>query len=299
MSDPLAIATPLPAHGWTPERKVRFLDQLAVHGNARAACRAVGLSADAAYKLRRREPLFARAWAAAVVLGRENCCQVLGERAVEGLEEEIYHRGEVVGTRRRYDSRLLLAHLARLDRLADEHAASEDAGRFDELLACIGEGSGTEPLPDRATCIEQAAEAVEAYRRQQLKPYDHAVSVATGVNGELLAATQRRALAVVELDRECAARTAQARTDAAEAWDRRKASAAATVDALCTRPEQPTPRTVASSGDPASAPATRCVRAPWTMSSVSAATVARSLAGPLSGQAATPRSPFSAPRNPV
>ncbi len=216
---------------------MQFLDRLSVHGNARAACRAVGLSAEAAYKLRRRDPLFGRAWAAAVVLGRENCSQVLGDRAIEGIEEDIYFRGEVVGTRRRYDNRLLLAHLARLDQLANEPAASADAGRFDELLACIAEGAGTEPLPDRATHIEQASLAVEEYRRRELKPHEDAVRVSSGADGERAYAEQCRARAIVKLDRECAARATLARDAASEGWDRRRAEVVLTVDALCTIPE--------------------------------------------------------------
>jgi hypothetical protein len=106
--------TPAPAtvrhDGWTPERRTQFLDRLAQDGNVCAACALVGLSREAAYRLRRREPLFARAWAAAQVHARESVGEVLGTRAIEGLEEQIWHRGEVVGTRRRYDTRPLLAH---------------------------------------------------------------------------------------------------------------------------------------------------------------------------------------------
>ena len=137
ITEPFAHA---PARGWTPELKARFLDRLAAHGNARAACRAVDLSAEAAYRLRRRDPFFARGWAAALVLARENGVQALAERAIEGVEEQIYYRGELVGTRRRYDARLLLAHLARLDAMVGDNAACADAGRFDELLNCVATG---------------------------------------------------------------------------------------------------------------------------------------------------------------
>src|SRR6187402_751267 len=115
--------------GWSETRKIRFLDDLARHGNVRAACAAVGMSHEAAYQLRRRDPLIARAWAAALELAREASVQVLACRAIDGVEEDVWHRGEVVGTRRRYDSRLLLAHLARLDAAADSGSAREDAGR--------------------------------------------------------------------------------------------------------------------------------------------------------------------------
>lgn len=152
-----------PPHGWTPERKVLFLDRLAIDGNARAACRAVGLSAEAAYRMRRRDPVFARAWAAAVVLGRENSIQVLADRAIEGIEEEIYYRGEVVGTRRRYDSRLLLAHLARLDAVArpEDVQVQSDAAHFDSLLLDIGAGRDLPLIPDREDFIESARCAAE------------------------------------------------------------------------------------------------------------------------------------------
>src|SRR5688572_17413757 len=153
--------------GWTPARRTRFLDRLAQDGNVLAACALVGLSREAAYRLRRRDPLFARAWAAAQALAREASAQVLATRAIDGVEEEVWYRGEVVGTRRRYDNRLLLAHMARLDKLAEANPAAEaDAGRFDELLACIA----GEPVPedlavegealpvDRATCALMTAE---------------------------------------------------------------------------------------------------------------------------------------------
>ncbi len=159
--------------GWTPALKARFLDHLASRGNVRAACARVGLSAEAAYRLRRRDPLFARCWAAAIVLARDTSEQVLADRAIDGVEEQVWHRGELVGSRRRYDARLLLAHLARLDRLADEEAAGEDAGRFDELVARIAgadmpEGlrsdDGVLPLP-REQAVRQAEREAELSER--------------------------------------------------------------------------------------------------------------------------------------
>jgi hypothetical protein len=130
--------------GWTPERQTRFLDHLSTNGNVRSACRRIGLSREAAYRLRRRDPLFARGWAAAVVKAHDHSIEVLADRAIEGVEEAIYHRGELIGTRRRYDSRLLLAHIARLDKVVEDEAAQADAARFDELLARIA----GEKLPD-------------------------------------------------------------------------------------------------------------------------------------------------------
>jgi hypothetical protein len=163
-------STPVPAtvrhDGWTAARKAQFLEALAGDGNVRAACARVGLSREAAYRLRRRDALFARAWAGAQLQAREIVGEVLGTRALEGIEEQVWHRGEVVGTRRRYDTRLLLAHMTRLDKLAEDQRACEDAARFDELLACIAGEQVPEQLAvegehlplDRATCALMHAE---------------------------------------------------------------------------------------------------------------------------------------------
>ncbi|MFA7601482.1 MAG: hypothetical protein WCY29_00615 [Novosphingobium sp.] len=158
--------------GWTEERRVRFLSRLAECGNVRASAAGCGLSPQSAYKLRRRDTLFARAWRAAVLLARDHSAQVLADRALDGVEEPIFYRGEQVGVRRRYDARLLLAHMARLDRLAEDAAAADnaagdangDADRFDELLALIaGEAppeamAGEDPYLPR-TLEQHAAEA--------------------------------------------------------------------------------------------------------------------------------------------
>jgi hypothetical protein len=138
------IPVPTTRHdGWTAARKVQFLEALAQDGSVCSACARVGLSREAAYRLRRREPLFDRAWSAAQLQAREIVGEVLGTRAINGIEEEIWYRGKVLGTRRRYDTRLLLAHMARLDKLAENRRAVGDAQRFDELLACVA----GEPVP--------------------------------------------------------------------------------------------------------------------------------------------------------
>src|SRR6478735_580550 len=153
--------------GWSPERKLRFLDRLAQCGNVRAACGAVGMTREAAYLLRRRDALFARGWSAALVLARECSAEALGDRALDGDEEAVWYRGEQVGTRRRYDTRLLLAHLARLDRMVEKAPdAAKDAARFDEILGCIAGveapadlAGDDEALPlDRQSAVAMAAD---------------------------------------------------------------------------------------------------------------------------------------------
>ena len=161
--------------GWTPVRKARFLEHLSRHGNVRAACAAAGLSGEAAYRLRRREALFARGWAAALVLAREHSVQVLADRALNGVSEPIFYRGEQVGARVRFDSRLLLAHLARLDAAAEDAVAVAAADRFDELLALVaGErpdeamfDGGPEADPDLPMTRETYARHAQADGEEQ------------------------------------------------------------------------------------------------------------------------------------
>ena len=122
-----------------------FLDHLAREGSVLAACAAAGVSRQSAYVARRRDHAFARGWDAALVLAREHVADVLASRALHGVEEDVFYHGERIATRRRFDTRLLLAHLARLDNLADATAAGEDAARFDELVAIVG---GVRPAED-------------------------------------------------------------------------------------------------------------------------------------------------------
>ncbi|WP_067738200.1 hypothetical protein [Novosphingobium naphthalenivorans] len=148
----------VPHHAWDGDRKVRFLHHLAEKGDVRAACARVGMSRQSAYLLRRRDGAFAQGWQAALVLARRHAEEVLATRALDGIEEAVWFRGELVGKKRRYDTRLLLAHLARLDRMAEDAGPCED--RFDELLAMVagerpeahfvesGAEGGAEGVPD-------------------------------------------------------------------------------------------------------------------------------------------------------
>ena len=61
---------PVRRDGWTPERRKRFLELLAAGLDVRRACAGVGLTRQAAYALRRREPGFAQAWDGALRAAR-------------------------------------------------------------------------------------------------------------------------------------------------------------------------------------------------------------------------------------
>ena len=148
--------------GWLPETRVKFLEALARTGNVQASAYYVQLSRQSAYDLRRRDPDFARGWQAALVLARDVAEDALQERAIEGIEEPVYYHGEAVGMRRRYDSRLLLAHLARLDKIAEQIPAHRAAARFEELMEAIRTGADSAPLIATPTDDELAAAAARA-----------------------------------------------------------------------------------------------------------------------------------------
>ncbi|QKG71882.1 hypothetical protein [Erythrobacter mangrovi] len=130
---------------FTPRAQGEFLKSLQFNGNVRLACRAARVSAQTAYRARRRSPGFARAWDVALLAARDHAEQVLADRALNGVEEAVFYHGEEVARRRRYDSRLLLAHLARLDKLAERPELHAALGLLDEQIEGLFEGT---PISD-------------------------------------------------------------------------------------------------------------------------------------------------------
>jgi hypothetical protein len=130
--------------GWTPAKKRLFLERFAESGVILEACEAVGISARSAYNLRDRDPLFAAGWEAATVKARTPLADEAFARARNGVVERIYRDGVVVAERHRYDNRLTMAVLARLDARIDR---AEERGsphlalvaRWDDYLDALAE----------------------------------------------------------------------------------------------------------------------------------------------------------------
>lgn len=220
---------------FTTERQVAFLSLLAQHGNVRAACAAVGLSAQAVYLRKRRDGAFAQGWEAALLLAREAVEQVLAERALNGVTETIWYRGEVVGQRRRFDNRLLLAHLARLDRrheLAEAGRAGraqQAASRFDEFLAALLDGSADAAEAEERGWLPRHYTRAETIRRS-VERADDAFYADPGLDPDMDEA---------EADRLWDAATDRARRETAREWDAMLAGVVARVDAVV--PPEPVP----------------------------------------------------------
>jgi len=132
--------TRAPQTEFTRDRQVRFLENLSLTGSVRSAASAGGVSHQTAYRARRATREFRTAWDAALLAARVHAEEVLACRAIDGVEEKVFYHGEQVDTRVRYSDRLLLAHLARLDRLTGDAAVNAVAEDFDAALARFAAG---------------------------------------------------------------------------------------------------------------------------------------------------------------
>ena len=105
-----------------------FVDALASVGCVEAACAHLGMAKSGLYEARRRNPLFALAWEDALIDGAlPRLADELLSHAFKGSVERYYRDGEMVGEKHYTDTRLGLALLKRLDRMAAERAASDAA----------------------------------------------------------------------------------------------------------------------------------------------------------------------------
>jgi hypothetical protein len=123
--------------GWTGEKMATFCETLAETAVVAEACDQAGMGISGAYAARRRNPVFAAAWDAALSIARERLADTLLARSMEGNVEQIYKDGELVGERHVLDNRLGLAILRRLDRLAESGLSTSSRGERN-LCSCGG-----------------------------------------------------------------------------------------------------------------------------------------------------------------
>jgi len=171
---------------WDRQKMADFLRMLAATHSVSQAAASVGMSRQSAYKLRARlkgEP-FDIAWETAFRHGYDNLAHAALDRALNGVEVPHYHKGELVGTSRRYDERLTVALLMMRNRFG-----SPTAGRFgaaveymsehwDELLERVecGDLDWDEPEFER----DQAAETrslIERFTMDEPPPRPHRLSM--------------------------------------------------------------------------------------------------------------------------
>jgi hypothetical protein len=164
-----------PRHdGFTLDRVRIFLDTLAATGVVADACRAAGVSRVAAYDLRKRTSgrAFSLAWDAALLLARPRVSDEVMSRSIHGVIDRVYRNGELVAERHRYDNRLTMAVLTRLDRQAEamgEGAATARtiAGEWDQFLDIVESGGeGAEAFLCARTPGAAAPEAAKEVESQ-------------------------------------------------------------------------------------------------------------------------------------
>jgi hypothetical protein len=144
-ADPPLPDDPASRHdGWDPAKERLFHTTLAETGVVADACRACKMSRNSAYARRRSAAgrAFALGWDAAILIARGAVADDVMSRARHGVIDRVYRNGELVAERHRYDNRLTMAVLTRLDRLAEGlgenapviRAVAQEFDRFLDLL---------------------------------------------------------------------------------------------------------------------------------------------------------------------
>lgn len=134
--------------GWTPQRERIFCENLAETGSVTHAARAAGLSAQSAYARRNTAAgrAFHLAWEAALIHARRRLSDELLSRAMNGCVEAIHRDGVIVAEKHRYDNRLSMAVLTRLDRQTEDSRQDASAARvvadeFEQFLDVLETGA--------------------------------------------------------------------------------------------------------------------------------------------------------------
>lgn len=92
----------------TPEKERAFLSALAETCNVTEACKLSGVGRATAYAWRVTDPDFAIEWEKAKAIGAEALEDEAMRRARVGVDEPVFHLGEVCGTVRKYSDTLAI-----------------------------------------------------------------------------------------------------------------------------------------------------------------------------------------------
>ena len=142
--DPAHIPAPGSYH-WTPRLQREFLEAFATNGSVKISAAKVGMSPSAVYQLKQRPEgaAFRLGCAAALLIARGRLVDELLDRAIWGHEETstiMREEDRSFVKRRRLDSRLGLAMLARLDKMVETRAPKRGESPGEEMLAQIVAG---------------------------------------------------------------------------------------------------------------------------------------------------------------
>jgi len=143
------------------EMRKKFLRLIAENGaNISSACRDLAIPRDRFYKYRKTHPKFAAAWDRAAELGIDKLEDEAKRRALEGVEEPIYYKGQLCGQNRR-PSDALLAFLLKghRDKYKEKHELSGPGGQpLAPGVVVYLPDNGRDPDPNAAVAPPELAE---------------------------------------------------------------------------------------------------------------------------------------------
>ncbi|WP_108810991.1 hypothetical protein [Sphingorhabdus sp. Alg231-15] len=133
-----------PQHnGWTKAKMRAFLEALAASGSVTAAAATVYMSRDSAYKLRARlaGTPFDLAWEAALENAIRQVTHEAIDRAINGVAQPIFWKGEQIGEKRIFNENLTKFIMCNPSRIGRNPVAREFAlTKWDSILDRVEHG---------------------------------------------------------------------------------------------------------------------------------------------------------------
>ncbi len=143
------------ADGWTAARRRLFLERLATTASVQEAARSVGMTRQSARKLYRRAPAFRAAWNEALQESVAVLAETAFHRALHGTEQQVYYKGQLIGTREVHHDRLLMYLLRVRDPL--NYAPIDELERWKQQRALSAPARSAAPsalaAPDDAVAV--------------------------------------------------------------------------------------------------------------------------------------------------
>ncbi len=146
--------------GWTPARQAELIGMLAETRSVEAACRAISMGRESAYRLRKRPGAagFAAAWDAALekphsavdLASAKSTGLDVMYRLRMGLMQVVMERGRYAGSYWKDDINAMRQHLGQLDRSAIAEAAMEGKSHALKMPGASTPGTDAAPPPAQA-----------------------------------------------------------------------------------------------------------------------------------------------------
>jgi len=105
---------PTPENQDLSAKEKMFLELLSEGMSVSAACERADIPRRSIYNRRRADQAFREQWDEALDMAADTLEAEADRRGRDGWSEDVYYRGQVVGTRRRYSDRMLVFRLRAL-----------------------------------------------------------------------------------------------------------------------------------------------------------------------------------------